>query len=163
MLIGVAVLQAGVIQGDVKGPDGKPISGAEVQISRINSKQVLQRASTDKKGQYVFQGVPSGVSFRVVAWVNKVPNAIDNVRARDEGAVRVDFDIKSTAAKNVSGKKAKHMVWMPPPTGSNLGGKWVEVNDSGQPNTKSDNLQQMSGEGLRNSQQHFNPHGPGSR
>jgi len=163
LLTGGFALEASTIQGDGKGPDGKPITGAEVQIARVNAKQVLQRAKTDKGGHYVFEGVPSGVSFRVVAWVNRVPNAVDNVRTRDEGAVRVDFDIKATAAKAVSEKKAKHFVWIPPATGTNLGGRWVEVDDSGQPKSKSDNLDQVSGQGLRNAQQRLNPVGPGSR
>lgn len=149
LLTGAASLEASVIQGEVKGPDGKPIPGAEVQVARVNSKQVLQRVTTDSKGRYTFNGLPSGVSFRVIAWVNKVPNAIDNVRARDEGAVRIDFEIKATAAKNVPSKKAKHMVWMPAPTGSNLGGKWVEVDDSAQTNPKADNMDRVSGESLR--------------
>lgn len=150
MLMGSIVLQAGTVQGDVKGPNGQPITGAEVQVSRMNSKQLLQRSTTDKKGHYVFEGLPTGLALRITAWVNKVPNAIDNVAARDNGSVRVDFDIKPIAAKGSSAKKVKHMVWVPAPTGSNLGGRWVEAEDQGRANLKADNVDRASGESLRN-------------
>jgi hypothetical protein len=134
VLLGLALIAGGVraqgfaIQGNVKGPDGKPVNGASVRIEQKNAKATLNDAKTDRKGNYGFKGLAPG-TYKLTAWVNNVPTSIDNVETRPQGAVRVDFDIKPTAAKAV-GKKVKHFVWMPSQTGTNIGGRWVEVDDS---------------------------------
>jgi hypothetical protein len=49
-------------------------------------------------------------------------------------------------------KKKKHMVWMPPATGSHTGGRWVEVPDGasepGALNVKRANAEQLQREAL---------------
>ena len=133
VLLGLALMTGGAqaqgfsIQGNVKGPDGKPVNNASVRIERKDAKATLNEAKTDRKGNYGFNGLASG-SYKLTALVNNVPTSIDNVKTRPNGVVRVDFDIKPTAAK-AAGKKPKHMVWMPAQTGTHIGGRWVEVED----------------------------------
>jgi hypothetical protein len=156
-LLGLALMTGGAwaegfsIQGNVKGPDGKPVSGASVRIEQKNAKAMLNDAKTDRKGNYGFKGLAPG-TYKLTAWVNNVPTSIDNVKTRPEGAVRVDFDIKPTAAKT-AGKKVKHLVWVPARTGSHVGGGWAEVDDgSGVFGTHP--IDQVSGEALQRMPNH---------
>ena len=149
LLAGSAILQAGTVQGFVKSSDGKPISGADVHVARSNTQTPLQKTRTDKTGQYIFKGLSEAISYRLTAWVNKVPTTIENVRTREEGAMRVDFDIKSGPAK--AAKKVKHWVWFPAQTGSNLGGRWVEVDENGRTATGAQPVETVSGKALEHS------------
>ncbi len=56
---------------------------------------------------------------------------IGNTKAKSDQATQLNFDLKPVAAGQASTeqKKGKHMVWMPPSTGSHTGGRWVEVPD----------------------------------
>jgi len=54
-----AMAQQGSMQGDVKGPDGKPLPGAMVKIDRTDIKAHYQ-VKTDKKGHYFHAGLPYG-------------------------------------------------------------------------------------------------------
>ena len=54
-----ALAQQGSMQGDVKGPDGKPLPGAMVKIDRTDIKAHYQ-VKTDKKGHYFHAGLPYG-------------------------------------------------------------------------------------------------------
>ena|SRR2546421_9581656 len=146
VLAGGTMLQAGTVQGYVKGPDGKPISGADVHVARSNTQTPLQKARTDNTGQYIFKGLSEAFSYRLTAWVNKVPTTIENVKTREEGPMRVDFDIKSGPAK--AAKKVKHWVWFPAQTGSNLGGRWVEVDENGRTATGAQPVETVSGKAL---------------
>jgi len=146
LMTGGAWAQALSIQGNVKGPDGKPVNGASVRIEQKNAKTMLNDAKTDRKGNYGFNSLASG-TYKLTAWVNNVPTSIDNVKTRPGGAVRVDFDIKPPAAK-AAGKKAKHMVWMPAETGTHIGGRWVEVED-GSVILGTERVDKASGEAFR--------------
>ena len=50
---------------------------------------------------------------------------------------QLNFDLKPSSASQASAatKKGKHMVWMPPATGSHTGGRWVEVDENGSSDT----------------------------
>src|SRR4029077_14170252 len=107
------------IQGDIKGPDGKPLPGAEVRIERKDAKVSPVTVTADKNGRYVFNNLALG-SYKVVASKNGMAaTATNNIRTRAEGAVRVDFGLKKQtgeAKASVPAKKAKHMVWVPADT-----------------------------------------------
>jgi hypothetical protein len=139
------------IQGDIKGPDGKPLPSAEVRIERKDAKSPAVAVTADQNGRYVFKNLALG-SYKVTASKNGMAaTAVDNIRTRTEGAVRVDFDLKKQtgeAKASMPTKKAKHMVWVPADTGSHLGGKWVEVDDQGK-GAAGANIDKASGEGLR--------------
>jgi hypothetical protein len=55
------------------------------------------------------------------------------VQPRSGSATDLNFELKNgsnaPATAQQSGKKKTHMVYMPSQTGSNLGGRWIEVDD----------------------------------
>jgi tetratricopeptide (TPR) repeat protein len=61
LLLAVAAFaQTGGLQGDVKGPDGKPLVGAQIQIDRTDIKGTY-KVKTDKKGHWLYAGLPLGM------------------------------------------------------------------------------------------------------
>src|SRR5689334_8586351 len=54
-----AFAQITTIEGVAKGPDGKPIEKAEVIITRTDIKGSY-KTKTDKKGHYLYMGLPMG-------------------------------------------------------------------------------------------------------
>jgi hypothetical protein len=142
------------IQGDIKGPNGKPLPGAEVRLERKDAKASPVTVTADRNGRYVFKNLALG-SYKIIASKNGMAaTAVDNIRTRAEGAVRVDFDLKKQtgeAKASAPAKKAKHMVWVPADTGSHLGGRWVEVDDQGKGAAGASNIDKASGEALRKS------------
>src|SRR5215469_14922413 len=54
-----AMAQTAQIEGDVKGPDGKPMIGAMVKIDRTDIKAHYQ-VKTNKKGHYFYAGLAYG-------------------------------------------------------------------------------------------------------
>jgi hypothetical protein len=142
-----AVEMSGV-QGEVKGPDAKPISGADVRAQNRDSKAVAGTAKTDAKGSYVIKNLAPGNYNITVTAAGMATTAATNVqiKPRNDRAIRMDFDLKrqiAGAAANVPPtpkKKAKRMVWVASETGTNLGGRWVEVDDGGNPEASSLNV-----------------------
>lgn len=100
--------QLGGLEGDVKGTDGLPMVGVEVQIDRKEIKQHFQ-TKTDKKGHYYHTGLPSG-TYRVSIWQEgKEISFHDNVRVRLGDATTHDFDLKADqeAAQKAMPKELK--------------------------------------------------------
>ena len=121
------------IQGVVKDAKGQPIKGADVRVESQNGKQLFNTVKTDTHGRYISQGLQPGV-YRVSLVVNgAVKAAIGNTKTKSDQATQLNFDLKPVAAGQASTeqKKGKHMVWMPPSTGSHTGGRWVEVDEGG--------------------------------
>jgi hypothetical protein len=151
-LLCVATVWAGPssIQGIVKDAKGQPIKGADVRVESKDGKQVFNTVKTDAKGRYISQGLQPGV-YRVSLVVNgAVKAAIGNTKAKPDQATQLNFDLKPVAAgqATVEQKKGKHMVWMPPSTGSHTGGRWVEVPDgASEPGTL--NVKRASAEDLQ--------------
>ncbi len=52
--------QTSNISGDVKGPDGNPLVGAQVKIDRTDIKQNFH-VKTNKKGHFLYANLPTGV------------------------------------------------------------------------------------------------------
>jgi hypothetical protein len=135
LLAGTAWAASSSIQGDIKGPDGKPIRDAQVTIALKDAKGSLKSAKTDGQGRYVFNDLARGEYTVSVKADGMAATTATDVKPRADGALRLDFNLKkqtgvaSGVAK--SKKKATHMVWVPAQTGSNLGGRWVEVDDQG--------------------------------
>ena len=119
------------IQGIVKDAQGKAIKGADVRVESQNGKQLFNTVRTDTHGRYISQGLQPGV-YRISLVVNGAVKAnIGNTKTKSDQATQLNFDLKPVAAGQASTgqKKGKHMVWMPPATGSHTGGRWVEVPD----------------------------------
>jgi hypothetical protein len=138
------------IQGIVKDAQGKPIKNADVRIESKDGKQAFGTVKTDSQGRYISQGLQPGV-YRVSLVVNgTVKASIGNQKARSDQTTQLNFDLKPVAAgkATVEQKKGKHMVWMPPSTGSHTGGRWVEVPD-GASEAGTLNVKKASGEDLQ--------------
>ena len=138
------------IQGIVKDAQGKPIKGADVRIASRDGKQLFNTVKTDTQGRYISQGLQPGV-YRISLVVNGAVKAtIGNTKTKSDQATQLNFDLKPVATGQASTeqKKGKHMVWMPPSTGSHTGGRWVEVPDgAAEPGTL--NVKKTSAEELQ--------------
>ena len=138
------------IQGIVKDAKGQPIKGADVRIESKDGKQLFNTVKTDGKGRYISQGLTPGV-YRVTLLVNgAVKGSIMNTKTKPDQATQLNFDLRPVPAAQVNAaeKKGKHMVWMPPATGSHTGGRWVEVSD-GASEPGSLNVKRASAEDLQ--------------
>ena len=148
------------IQGVVKDAQGKPIKSADVRIESKDGKKLFNTVKTDAKGHYLSQGLQPGV-YRVSLVVNGgVKAAISNTNAKAGEATQLNFDLKPVAAgqAGTSQNKKKHMVWMPPSTGSHTGGRWVEVDEGAAGGANALNVKKASAEAVR--QQQLNQTGP---
>lgn len=152
------------IQGIVKDAKGQPIKNADIRIQSRDGKQVLNTTKTDAKGRYISQGLQPGV-YRVSLVVNgAVKASITNTKAKPDQATELNFDLRPLPAAQVNAaeKKGKHMVWMPPTTGSHTGGRWVEVPD-GAAEPGALNVQRASAEDLQRQGQAMSARGTGGQ
>jgi Carboxypeptidase regulatory-like domain len=152
-VLSVATAWAGpaVIQGLVKDAKGQAIKGADVRVESKDGKQQFNTVKTDAKGRYISEGLPVGV-FRVTLIVNgAVKASITNTKTKADQTTQLNFDLKPVpAAQAAAGqKKGKHMVWMPPVTGSHTGGRWIEVDDNGSTDPGALNVQKANAEQLQ--------------
>ena len=142
------------IQGIVKDAKGQPIKGADVRVESRDGKQLFNTVKTDGKGHYTSQGLKPGV-YRVSLVVNGAAKAsIMNTSAKADQATQLNFDLKPapTSQAATGQKTGKHMVWMPPTTGSHTGGRWVEVDDNGSAGAGALNVKRANAESLRQQQ-----------
>ena len=142
------------IQGAVKDAKGQPIKGADVRVESRDGKHVFNMVKTDAKGHYISQGLQPGV-YRVSLVVNgAVKASIMNTNAKASQTTQLNFDLKPVASGQAATaqKTGKHMVWMPPTTGSHTGGRWVEVDDSGSAGAGALNVKRGNAEAVRQQQ-----------
>jgi hypothetical protein len=143
------------IQGIVKDATGKPIKGADVRIESRDGKQLFNTAKSDGKGRYISQGLKPGV-YRVSLVVNgAVKASIMNTTTKADQTTQLNFDLKPASASQASTatKSGKHKVWVPSSTGSHIGGRWVEVDESGSADAGALNVKRGSAEALQREQQ----------
>ncbi len=83
-----------------------------------------------------------------------VKASIKNTTTKADRQTQLNFDLKAAAPSQASGsaKSGKHMVWMPPTTGSHTGGRWVEVDENGSADAGALNVKRGSAEDLRRQQ-----------
>jgi Carboxypeptidase regulatory-like domain len=144
------------IQGIVTDAKGQAIKGADVRIESRDGKQLLDTAKTDAKGRYISQGLAPGV-YRVSLVVNgAVKASVTNTKTKADNATQLNFDLKPASASQASAgaKSGKHMVWMPPATGTHTGGRWVEVPD-GAAEPGASNVKRVNAEELQRQQQNM--------
>ena len=90
--------QTAAIQGDVKGEDGKPLSGATIKIERTDIKQNFN-TKTDKKGHYFYGGLGIQGTFNVSVEVGgKELDKTMGVKPQGATAADVSFDLQKAAA-----------------------------------------------------------------
>jgi Carboxypeptidase regulatory-like domain len=121
------------IQGIVKDAKGQAIKGADVRIESRDGSKLFKTVKTDANGHYTSDGLPAGV-YRATLVVNgAVKASISNTKTKADGPTQLNFDLKpvSAAQASATAKSGKHMVWVPAGTGTHIGGRWVEVPDTG--------------------------------
>ena len=137
-----------VLQGIVKDSKGHPIKGADVRIESRDGGKVVKTVKTDANGRYVSDGLPAGI-YRVTLVVNgAVKSSIKNTKTKADGPTQLNFDLKPVPAAKAAAKGGKHMVWVPASTGSHVGGRWVEVDDSGNAEPGALNVKRASAQEL---------------
>src|SRR6266404_5015224 len=145
----------------MKEQTNKGLFGA---IQSTDRKQVFATAKTDGKGRYISQGLQPGV-YKVTLMVNgAVKASITNTKTKENQTTQLNFDLKPVPAAQASAgqKKGKHMVWVPPATGSHIGGSWVEVDDNATSAPGTLNVQRANAEQLqRQSNSAGNPNSGG--
>jgi hypothetical protein len=153
LVLSVATAWAGpsAIQGLVKDAKGQAIKGADVRIESKDGKQQFNTVKTDGKGRYISESLQPGI-YRVTLVVNgAVKASITNTKTKVDQTTQLNFDLKPVPAAQASAgqKKGKHMVWMPPTTGTHTGGRWIEVDDNGSTEPGALNVQKANAEQLQ--------------
>jgi len=166
LVLSVAIAWAGPssIQGIVKDAKGQAIKGADVRVESRDGKQLFNTVKTDAKGHYISQGLQPGV-YRVSLVVNgAVKASIMNTNTKSSQSTQLNFDLKpTTSGQAATGQKTgKHMVWMPPSTGSHTGGRWVEVDDGATGGANALNVKRHNAESVRQQQMQNSGGGPQS-
>jgi Carboxypeptidase regulatory-like domain len=118
------------VQGTVKDANGQVLKNADVKVEAKDG--FTKVVKTDAKGHYVQAGLTAGTTYRVTLIVGgAVKASINNVKTTVGDPTDLNFDLKkaSVSSAAANGKKKTHMVYVPSQTGSNLGGRWVEVDD----------------------------------
>jgi tetratricopeptide (TPR) repeat protein len=91
--------QITTIEGDVKGADGKPVEKAVIKIDRIDIKGAY-KTNTNKKGHYLYMGLPIGNYNITLEMDGKVVDVVNNIRTRLAEPTPVNFDLATVASRN---------------------------------------------------------------
>ena len=90
--------QIAAIEGDVKGADGQMLKGAVILIERQDMKGTYKGAKTDKKGHYIYNGLPFPGTYTVSVFVDgQKKDETKDVRTQLGDPVNVSFDLKKSA------------------------------------------------------------------
>jgi len=145
------------IQGTVTDSAKNPVGGAEVHITAKDGSGFQKIVRSDSNGQYGVSGLPV-TDYEVVLFVNgQIKASLTNQHVSNGKPTLVDFKLTGKFAANTQ-KKHTHMVYVPAETGSNLSGRWVEVDDaSGAGAAETNNTRHLSGAAVRQMQNHGGP------
>ena len=140
----------GAFEGVVKGPNGKPYQNAEIHLVAKDGSSFSKITKTDANGHYAFGSVPGGM-YQMTLFVNgSIKASINNARTQIGSPTQLNFDLKADSVAKQPSKKGTHMVYVPAETGSNLGGRWVEVPDTGNEGTPgADNVKKAGNDAIR--------------
>ena len=95
------------IEGVVKDPDGKPVQGAQILIEREDMKGTYKGAKTDKKGHYIYNGLPIGGKYTVSVIVDgQKKDSASGVQTEMGDPTPVNFDLKNVAEQQQAVQKA---------------------------------------------------------
>src|ERR1700722_20099558 len=95
MFAGASWAQISAIEGDVKGADGQPLKGAVIVIERQDMKGTYKGAKTDKKGHYIYNGLPFPGTYTVSILVDgEKKDEMKGVKTQLGDPVQVPFDLK---------------------------------------------------------------------
>ena len=141
------------IQGIVTDSNKNPVAGAEVHLQAKDGSGLEKIVRTDVNGHFGVSNLPV-TDYEVVLFVNGQAKAsLNNQKVFSNKPTQMDFKLSGKYAANVE-KKHTHMVYMPPETGSNLGGHWVEVDDrtGAAAANSANNVYHLSGDSVRQMQ-----------
>lgn len=101
-----SLAQVTSIQGDVKGADGQPLAKAQIIIERTDIKGHYP-VKTDKKGHYIYTGLPIG-TYNISLMVDgKEADSVKGVRTHPGDPIQEDFNLKESKADQ-SSKQAEY-------------------------------------------------------
>src|SRR5437764_9042558 len=103
---GASWAQITAIEGDVKGADGQMVKNAQILIERKDMKGTYKGAKTDKKGHYIYNGLPLGTYKVSVVVDGQTRDSMDNVRTKLGDPTPVNFDLKASAEQQQALTKA---------------------------------------------------------
>lgn len=106
VFVGSAWAQISAIEGEVKGADGKPMQGVQILIEREDMKGTYKGAKTDKKGHYIYNGLPLGTYTVSVVVDGQKRDSLSHVRTQIGDPVPVNFDMKQSAQQTAALQKA---------------------------------------------------------
>jgi hypothetical protein len=142
------------IQGTVLDSNKNPVAGAEVHITSKDGSGLQKIVRTDSNGQFGVSSLPV-TDYEVVLFVNgQIKASLTNQHVFGNKPTLVDFKLTGKYAANTK-KKHTHMVYVPAETGSNLSGRWVEVDDNsgaGASGAESGEVRHLSGAAVRQMQ-----------
>lgn len=96
LFAGASWAQITAIEGDVKGPDGQMVKGAQILIERQDMKGTYKGAKTDKKGHYIYNGLPLGGTYTVSVFIDgQKRDETKNIRPGLGDPTPVNFDLKA--------------------------------------------------------------------
>ena len=144
------------IQGLVTDSNKKPVAGAEVHISAKDGSGLQKIVRTDSNGQFGVSNLPV-TDYEVVLFMGgQIKASLTNQHVFGNKPTQVDFKLTGKYASNTK-KKHTHMVYVPAETGSNLSGRWVEVDDqsgAGAAGAESGEVSHLSGAAVRQMTNH---------
>jgi len=104
-----SLAQITTVEGVVKGTDGKPLQNAEIQITRTDIKGNY-KCKTDKKGHYIYMGLPMGTYTIVVSVGGKEADKVAGVSTSPGDPKPIDFDLsksqQATSSQQAAMQKA---------------------------------------------------------
>src|SRR3984885_2393166 len=107
LFAGASWAQIAAIEGDVKGPDGQLLKGAVILIERQDMKGSYKGAKTDKKGHYIYNGLPFPGTYTVSVFIdNQKRDEAKNVRTQLGDPVNISFDLKQSAEQQKAAQPA---------------------------------------------------------
>jgi tetratricopeptide (TPR) repeat protein len=107
LFAGAAWAQIAAIEGDVKGPDGQMVKGAVILIERQDMKGTYKGAKTDKKGHYIYNGLPFPGTYNISVSIDgQKRDETTGVKTQLGDPVTVSFDLKQSAEQQKSTQAA---------------------------------------------------------
>jgi tetratricopeptide (TPR) repeat protein len=106
LFAGSATAQISAIEGQVTNTDGTPAPGAKILIEREDMKGVYKGAKTDKKGHYIYNGLPLGTYTVSVFIGEEKRDFVQHIRTQLGDPVPCNFDLKKTMEANQANQKA---------------------------------------------------------
>ena len=149
------------IQGVVKDSSNNPVAGAEVHITAKDGSGFQKIIRTDAGGNFGVSRLPV-TDYEVVLFVNgQIKATLNNQKVFPNKPTQMDFKLTGKYAAN-NQKKHTHMVYVPAETGSNLSGRWVEVDDNaGMAGATSGEVNHLSGAAVTSFQRNTGTTGGG--